>query len=136
MSGSGKREVIVAAALAAATVLSVPAFLAGAANAHGAALKGSGGVAVRASAPIMFWCSALATEPAAAVSVDECRLYANGRVVGEAKSVALSGPTAVTGGVAPVDWLTSTLTVCWSVSTDPVLGGHREEDVGCMTSPR
>src|SRR5688500_6373540 len=107
MSGWRERGVIVAAAFAAAAVLGAIS-LAGAAGAHGSALKGSGGVAVRASTPVMFWCSALATEPAAAVSVDECRLYADGRLVGQADNVALSGPTAVTGGVAAVDWLTST----------------------------
>jgi hypothetical protein len=81
---------------------------------------------------VHFECAAAATIAAASTSVDACDLYADGAYVGSAQDVSLSGQAAATAATAAVNRLTATLNVCWTVSTDPILG-DRITRSGCST---
>jgi len=81
---------------------------------------------------VHFECTATATVAAASTSVDSCRLYANGVFVAEAQDVSLPGQASATASTAAVGSLTSVLTVCWDVSTEPVLEARKTHS-GCTS---
>jgi len=102
-------------------------------------VEGSGGVVAVAplnpqSSLVAFWCAAVATVPATSVTIESCRVYADGAFVADAEPIALSGEAAATGGLAGVP-SNATWTVCWEVSADTFFNGQ-PTDAGCTAPPR
>lgn len=115
-----------------ASVLCAPAVPAGAAA--GSRVRGSGGAVFIAplnpsDSLIAFWCSVVATYLASSVTIESCRLYADGVFVTEAEPIAVSSQAMTTSGVAGIH-NDSTLTVCWDVSAEPIFAA-KESHSGC-----